>query len=141
MRFASLVLLTLLGSSLGSSFGCSREKGSDCQKLVQLAGPQRAAMAEAFGQSNQSPAELEALAVSYDKTAADLSALDLKDESIKQIATDYAALFTKAAQIRRDQAAAAGSLDPAAAAKSQATSTTFVVDEMRMKARLNTTCQ
>lgn len=138
MRLPSFVLLLFF---LTCGLGCSKEKGSDCQKLVQFVGPQRQALSESFGQSNQTPTELETLAATYDKTAADLNALDLKDESVKQVASDYAVIFSKAAKIRRDQAAAGGALDPAAAAKSQASATTFVVEEMRIKARLDTTCR
>lgn len=124
-----------------SLVACSKEKSADCTKLVQTAGPQHAALSEAFGRSDQSPADLETQAVAFEKGAADLTALDLKDETVKGIATDYAAVLTKAAAIRRDMATAAGALDPTAAAKAQANATTFMVEETRVKARLDTTCR
>jgi hypothetical protein len=134
MRFG-YALIALL------ALGCNKERGADCTKLVQTAGPKHAALSQAFGQSNQSPADLEAEAVSYEKGAAELNALDIKDDAVKSIATDFAAILTRAAAIRRDQATAAGGLDPAAAAKAQASATTFMVDEMKVKARLDTQCR
>jgi hypothetical protein len=134
MRFGYALILV-------AGLGCSKERGADCTKLVQTAGPQHAALSQAFGRSDQSPADLETEAVSFEKGAADLNALDLKDEAVKGIATDFASMLTRAAAIRRDQAAAAGGLDPAAAAKAQASATTFMVDEMKVKARLDTQCR
>jgi len=124
-----------------SLLACRKEQNADCQKLVQTAGPQHAAVAAAFGNSSAPPDQLETEAASFEKGAADLAALDLKDDTVKGIATDYASVLTKAAQIRRDQAAAAGSMDPAAAAKAQANATSFMVEETRVKARIDTTCR
>lgn len=134
MRLLSFVFIALLTA-------CSKERGADCQKLVQTAGPQHAALSDAFGKSGQTPEDLGAEATAFEKGAAELTALDLKDDAVKSIATDFAAMLTKAAGIRRDQAAAAGSLDPAAAAKAQASATSFMVEEMRVKARLDTQCR
>lgn len=123
-----------------AAVGCSKAKGEDCQKLVQTAGPLHASFLEAFGRSDQQPSELETQAVAFDKGAADLGALQFKDDNIKAIATEYAGLLTQAAKVRRDMAAAAGALDPAAAAKSQVGATNLMVDETRVKAKMNTTC-
>jgi hypothetical protein len=123
-----------------AALGCAREKNGDCQKLVQTAGPLHASFAEVFGRSDQPPSELETQAVAFEKGAADLNALDVKDETVKAIATDYAGVLTRAAAVRRDMAAAGGALDPTAAAKSQAAATSLAVDETRVKARMNATC-
>jgi hypothetical protein len=133
MRSWSFVMLLLLG--------CSKERGADCTKLVQTAGPLHSTLSTNFGNSSQTPEQLEAEAVSYEKGAADLNALDIKDDTVKQISSDMATMLTKAAKIRRDQAAAAGSLDPAAAANAQAAATGFMVEEMRVKARIDTQCR
>lgn len=136
MRFGyALIAVSLVG------LGCSKERGADCTKLVQTAGPQHAALSQAFGRSDQSPSDLEAEAVAFEKGASDLTALDIKDDAVKGIATDFAGMLTRAAAIRRDQAKAAGGLDPSAAAKAQASATTFMVDEMKVKARLDTQCR
>ncbi len=124
-----------------SLFACKKEQGADCQNLVQTAGPQHAALAEAFGRSDQAPEELEKQAASFEKGAADLAALDLKDETVKSIASDYANILTKAAKIRRDLAAAASAMDPASAAKAQAGATSFMVEETQVKVRIDTTCR
>ncbi|MBI2388016.1 MAG: hypothetical protein HYV09_00235 [Deltaproteobacteria bacterium] len=123
------------------ALGCNKEKGADCQKLLQVAGPQHASLREAFGRSDQQPSDLEAQAVAFEKGAADLEALDVKDESVKAIATEYAGVLKQAAQVRRDMAASAGALDPAAAAKAQAGATSLIVEETRVKAKIDTTCR
>jgi hypothetical protein len=132
---------SLLLFAVMTLFACKKEQSADCQKLVQTAGPQHAALSEAFGNSSASPEDLEKQAASFEKGAADLGALDLKDETVKGIATDYASILTKAAQIRRDMATAAGGMDPAAAAKAQANATSFMVEETKVKARIDTTCR
>lgn len=134
MRAGYVVIALLLAA-------CSKEKGADCTKLVQTAGPQHAALSDAFGQSGQSPADLETQAVAFEKGADELNALDVKDETVKSIATEYAGVLTKAAGIRRDMAAAANALDPTAAAKVQANATSFMVEETRVKAKIDTTCR
>lgn len=121
--------------------GCNKDKGPDCQKLVQTAGPLHASLTEAFGRSDQQPDALEAQAVAFEKGATDLGALELKDESVKALATEYAGVLTAAAKVRRDMATAAGGLDPAAAAKAQAGATTLMMDETRAKAKIDTTCR
>ena len=125
---------------LSAALGCSKERGQDCTKLVQTAGPLHATFLEVFGRSDQSPTELEAQAVAFEKGAADLTALDVKDDTVKSIATDYAGLLGQAAKARRDMAAASGALDPSAAAKAQVAATNLVVEETRVKAKMNTTC-
>src|SRR5688572_59390 len=132
----SLILFAVV-----SLIACKKEQGADCQKLVQTAGPQHAAVSEAFGNSNASPEDLEKQAVAFEKGAADLNALDVKDETVKSIASDYANILTKAAQIRRDMATAAGAMDPASAGKVQANATAFMIEETRVKARIDTTCR
>lgn len=134
MRFASFVVTFAM-------LACNKERGGDCTKLVQAAGPLHSTLSTNFGNSSQTPEQLEAEAVSYEKGAADLNALDLKDDAVKGIASDFATMLTKAAKIRRDQAAAAGSLDPTAAGTAQAAATGFMVEEMRVKARLDTQCR
>jgi hypothetical protein len=132
----SLILLAFV-----SLVACKKEQAADCQKLVQTAGPQHAALSEAFGNSSAPPEELEKQAAGFEKGAADLTALDVKDETVKSIATDYANILTKAAKIRRDIAAAASGMDPTAAAKAQAGATSFMVEETQVKARIDMTCR
>ena len=124
-----------------AALGCSKAQGGgDCKTLVQTAGPLHATFAEVFGRSDQPPEALEKEAAAFDKGAADLVALDVKDDGVKAIATEYAAVLTKAAKIRRDMASSAGALDPTAAAKSQAAATQLAVEETQVKAKMNTTC-
>lgn len=121
--------------------GCNKEKGQDCQKLVQTAGPLHASFREAFGRSDQQPTELETQAVAFEKGATALEALDVKDETVKGIASEYAGVLTQAAKVRREMAGAADGLDPVAAGKAQASATTLLMDETRAKARIDTTCR
>lgn len=124
-----------------TALGCNKDKGPDCQKLVQTAGPLHASLTEAFGRSDQQPDALETQAVAFEKGAADLNALDVKDETVKSIASEYAGVLVQAAKVRRDMATAAGGLDPTAAAKAQAGATTLLMDETRAKAKIDTTCR
>jgi len=135
-----LAIVLLLGA-LGGTFGCSKDRGPDCQKLVQTVGPLHASLTEAFGRSDQTPADLETQALGFEKGAADLQALDVKDETVKAIASEYSGVLTQAAKVRRDMAAAGGALDPTAAGKAQASATTLLMDETRAKARIDTTCR
>lgn len=135
-----LVLAFVLAFVL-NGVGCNKEKGADCQKLVQVAGPQHASLKDAFGRSDQQPADLEAQAVAFEKGAADLEALDVKDESVKALANEYAGVLKQAAKVRRDMATSAGELDPTAAAKAQAGATSLIVEETRVKAKIDTTCR
>ncbi len=120
---------------------CSKEKGEDCKKLVQAVGPQHAALAEAFGRSDQQPSELETQATSFEAAAKQLEALDVKDEGVKALASEYAGVLGTAAKVRRDQATAGTALDPAAAAKAQAAAVGLVTDELRVKAKIDTACR
>lgn len=124
-----------------SLLACSKEKGEDCKKLVQAVGPRHAALTEAFGRSDQQPSELETQATTFEAAAKELQALDVKDEGVKALASEYAGVLTSAAKVRRDQATAGSALDPTAAAKAQAASVTLVTDEMRVKAKIDTACR
>ena len=134
-----IVIAAVAFAGLQSS-ACNKEKGADCQRLVQTAGPAHSALKEAFGRSDQLPPDLEAQAESWEKTAAELKALALKDSSIQTLANEYAAVIERAAKIRRDMAAAGTALDPTAAAKSQAAATSFITDEMKAMSHIQTTC-
>lgn len=135
---------TLLAITLALApalLACSKDKAADCQKLVQSAGPRHAAFASAFGQSDTPAETLEAEAQSFEKGAAELQALDVKDEGVKTIANEFASVLTKAAKVRRDQAAASGALDPQAAATTQAAVVSLAAEEMRVKAKIDATCR
>lgn len=132
-RVLPIVVMSLLA--------CKKEQSADCQKLVQTAGPQHTALKDAFGQSSQPPEELEKQAVAFEKGAADLNALDVKDDTVKSIATDYANVLTKAAKLRRDMASAASAMDPTASANAQAAAASFMIEETQVKARMDATCR
>ncbi len=138
MRYGAALVTALALLTLSA---CNKEKGPDCQKLVQLAGPRHLELSNAFGQSAQAPSELETQAASFEQGAKDLEALDVKDDSVKSLAREYAAVLNNAAKVRRDLAAAASALDPVAQAKVQASATSLVTEEMRVKARIDTTCR
>jgi hypothetical protein len=140
MRFTVGFFIAAAASTCVVLPACSKEKGADCQKLVQMTGPAHSAVKDAFGRSDQLPADLEAQAEAWEKTAAELKALALKDSSIQAIATEYAGVLETAAKIRRDMAAAGTALDPTAAAKSQAAAAGFITDEMKAMSKIQTTC-
>jgi len=134
MRAHATLFLGLLAVA-----GCGKKVNGDCQKLVQLVGPQHASLTAAFGRSDQTPAELEAQALGWEKAASELNAAPFETEEVKNLATRFASSLTAAAKIRRDMAAAG--LEPAAAAAAQAAAATFVVDETKAKAAIDMTCR
>ena len=119
--------------------GCSKKKNDDCQKLVQAVGPQHAAVAAAYGRSDQTPAELEEQAVAWEKASVELAALPLESEDVKSLAGQFSSVLAKAARIRRGMAGAG--LDPMAAGKVQAEAVSFMVEESKAKAALDIACR
>ena len=132
-----LAVLVVVG--LFAASGCGKKTNGDCQKLVQLVGPQHASLTAAFGRSDQAPAELEAQALGWDKAAAELNAATFETEDVKNLATRFATSLTTGAKIRRDMAAAG--LEPAAAAAAQAAAATVIVEETKAKAAIDMTCR
>jgi hypothetical protein len=120
---------------------CSKQRESDCRTLVQTVGPAHASLTEALGKSDTPPESLETEAAGWEATAKALSALDLKDEGVKTLASEYADVLRRAAKARREMGAAATALDPAAQAKAQAASIGLVTDEMQVKAKVDATCR
>ena len=122
-------------------FGCGKQKEADCRTLVQAVGPAHASVIEAFRRGDQEPAELETQANGWEQSAKSLRALAVKDDDVKALASDYADVLDKAAKLRRDMASSASALDPTAAAKAQAGAAEFIIDETKLKVRVDATCR
>lgn len=119
--------------------GCGKKTTGDCQKLVQLVGPQHASLTAAFGRSDQPPAELETQALGWEKAAQDLTATTFETEEVKGLATQFAGVLTNAARVRRALAASAS--DPAGLTQAMAQATSFMVEETKAKAAIDMTCR
>jgi hypothetical protein len=120
---------------------CNKQRESDCRTLVQTVGPAHASLTTTLGKSDTPPETLETEAAGWEETAKTLSALDVKDEGVKTLASEYADVLRRAAKARRDLGAAAGTLDPAAQAKAQAASVALVTDETQVKAKVDAACR
>lgn len=121
------------------SLGCGKKTAGDCQKLVQLVGPQHASLTAAFQRSDQPASELETQAQGWEKAAQELSAATFETEEVKGLATQFAGVLTNAAKIRRGLAAAVS--DPAALTQAMAQATSFMVEETKAKAAVDMTCR
>ncbi len=124
------------------ALGCGKKKADDCQRLVQAIGPQHASLTAAYGRSDQTPEDLEAQAVGWDKAAQEIAALAFENDEVKGLATQFSGILTKAAKIRRDMAVAArNTLDPAGAIQAQSQAVAFMVEETKAKASLDMACR
>jgi DNA repair ATPase RecN len=138
-KLSSLFLVAPISAALWLG-GCGLGKIAECNKLIQGANAQQQTLKSAESKMSGTPADMETVAVAFDKSSAEIAAIDLKDAKLKSFQKDYQDMLTRASKSCRDLSSAAKTKNVAMITKAQAEISSLGGNESKVVNEINSYC-